>query len=334
MKPSIRVVQFGLGPIGCSVVCLAFKRSNIEIVGAVDIAAHKAGKDLGEIAGLKKELGITVSKDIASFLKEGPLDVVLHCTGSNLHGVYKQLKQIISAGIDVVSTCEELSFPTPKNQALSESLHRLAVENNATILGTGINPGFLMDAWPLFMTGICQEITMIKATRIQDAASRRVPFQQKIGAGCSSEEFQRRVEKGIIRHVGLSESISMIASGLGWELDRISERIDPILSEKKVKSEYITLEAGRVAGVKQTACGFQHGRSRIILEFQAYLGATESYDEVHISGIPEFKVRIPGGIHGDIGTAAIVVNAAQRVIEAPAGLLTMKDIPPIVCTAG
>jgi 4-hydroxy-tetrahydrodipicolinate reductase len=315
MEKQFRAVQFGCGPIGCSVARLALERSNIELVGAVDIAADKVGKDFGRVAGLEKNLGIFISDNSESIMKTLKPDIVLHTTGSGLKDIFPQLEEIIKAG------------------ELSLKLDKLARENGVTVLGTGINPGFLMDAWPLFMTGVCKEVTFVKATRIQDASPRRLPFQKKIGAGCSIEEFNKRVNEGSIRHVGLSESINMIAMGLGWELDEIQENIEPVVAEKRTASNYLTVEKGQAAGVKQVGRGFSNGKEKIILDFQAYLGAGDPHDEVIISGTPEIVVRIEGGTHGDIGTASMVVNAVPRVVEAPPGLLTMKDIPIVVSIA-
>jgi len=202
------------------------------------------------------------------------------------------------------------------------------------VLSTGINPGFLMDAWPLFMTGVCKEVKMVKTTRIQDATSRRLPFQKKIGAGCTVEEFQRRVDARTLRHVGLTESIAMIGDTLGWKLDKITESIEPIIAQAVVKSPYLSVEPGQVAGVRQIGYGFEKTIVRVVAEFQASIGAGEPYDEVYINGVPELRVRVLGGTHGDVGTVAMVVNSIGRVVEAPPGLLTMRDIPMVVCAAG
>ncbi|MCK4350862.1 MAG: dihydrodipicolinate reductase, partial [Candidatus Krumholzibacteria bacterium] len=207
-------------------------------------------------------------------------------------------------------------------------------ENGVTVLGTGINPGFLMDTWPLSMTAVCRDVEEVKAVRIQDASSRRLPFQKKIGAGRTPDEFQNLIDEGTLRHVGLPESTAMIAAGLGWELDEITEEIGPVMAESQVSSPHLTVEPGQAAGVKQISHGLIAGKEVVTLEFQAYIGAPETYDAVYIKGTPNMEVVIKGGTHGDIGTAAMVVNAARRVVEAPPGLLTMKDVPVVVCTAG
>jgi 4-hydroxy-tetrahydrodipicolinate reductase len=241
---------------------------------------------------------------------------------------------LIKAGVNIVSTAEELSFPWRKEPKLAADLDRLAKENKVTVLATGINPGFLMDTWPLAMTAVCQEVKRIRVARIQDASVRRLPFQKKIGAGCTPEEFRKLVDAGTLRHVGLAESIAMIAAGLRWELDDIRDEIEPIIARSEVRSQYLTVKPGQAAGVKQVGRGLKGGQELITLDFQAYLGARESYDAVYITGTPNMEVVIKGGTHGDIATAAIVVNAISRVMEAPPGLITMKDLPIVTCTAG
>jgi 4-hydroxy-tetrahydrodipicolinate reductase len=183
------------------------------------------------------------------------------------------------------------------------------------------------------MTGVCQKVEHVKATRIQDASPRRLPFQKKIGAGCTREEFQKLVDAGTLRHVGLPESIAMIAAGLGWTLDEVTEEIEPIIASKQVSSQYMTVKAGQAAGVHQVGRGISGGKEVITMEFQAYIGAPESYDAVDITGTPDMHVVIKGGTHGDIATAAIVCNAARRVVDAPPGLKTMLDMPIVLCSA-
>jgi 4-hydroxy-tetrahydrodipicolinate reductase len=334
MAGKIRVVQFGCGPIGGSVAKLASQRRDIEIVGAIDIDKEKAGKDLGKVIGLDKPLGVIISDDADAVLSRTKPDIVLHTTSSWLKKVYSQLVMLIKAGVNIVSTAEELSFPWRKEPKLAADLDRLAKENKVTVLATGINPGFLMDTWPLVMTAVCQEVKRIRIARIQDASVRRLPFQKKIGAGCTPEEFRKLVDAGTLRHVGLAESIAMIAAGLRWELDDIRDEIEPIIAKSEVRSQYITVKPGQAAGVKQVGHGLKGGQELITLDFQAYLGAKESYDAVYITGTPNMEVVIKGGTHGDIATAAIVVNAISRVMEAPPGLITMKDLPIVTCTAG
>ena len=328
MVEKIKVVQFGCGPVGCNIAKLASTKPNIDIVGAIDLV--NVGRDLGEVAGINRKLGVLISNNVDAVLNQTKPDIVLHATGSVLKDVYPQLEKVAKAGINLISTCEELSYPHKSQPELATTVDELAKEHKVTLLGTGVNPGFLMDTWPLVMTGVCQDIEQIRVIRIQDASPRRGPFQKKIGAGKTIEEFNILVKTGTLRHVGLAESVAMIAAGLEWALDDITETIEPIMAEAEVHTEFLTVEAGQVAGVRQVGFGLSNGKELITLDFRASVGAKESYDAVYITGTPNMEVVIKGGTHGDIATAAIVVNSIPRVIQAPSGLITMKDLP-IVC---
>ena len=327
MTDRIKAVQLGCGPIGCSIARLAASRSSIDIVGAVDPAFD--GRDLGDLADDEALAGVTISGDARATLDRTMPDVVLQATGSSLAQVLPQLEQILDFGTNVVSTCEEMSYPFFHQPELSRKLDALAVQKGATVLANGVNPGFLMDAWPVFMTGVCQNVDSIVGIRLQDAAHRRLPFQKKIGAGLSANEFQQRVDAGQIRHVGLPESVAMIAAGLGWQLDDVVEKIEPVIANRRVSSTEMTVDEGQVAGVKQTSSGVIDGADVIRLEFNAFIGAEGSHDAVYIRGVPDLDVVIQSGVHGDLATASAVVNAVPRAVDAPPGLKTMIDIPPI-----
>ena len=334
MARTIRVVQYGCGPIGCRAAKIAIERRNIEVVGAVDIDPAKIGKDLGEILSLDEPIGVPVSDDAAQVMSETKPDVILHTTSSSFDKVYDQLAGAVRAGVNVVSTTEELAFPWWSAPELSAQLDSLAKANGVTVLATGVNPGFTMDTWPLVMTGVCEEVRHVKVARIQDASPRRLPFQRKIGAGRTLEEFQELVEAGTLRHVGLTESIAMVAAGLKWELDDIVDKIEPVVAESEVSSRHLAVQPGQVAGVKQIGRGLYRGTERIRMDFQAYIGAPECYDAVYITGTPNMEAVIKGGTHGDIATGSIAVNCIRRVVEAPPGLTTMMDTPVVTCDFG
>lgn len=322
-----KVVQFGCGPIGCSVVRYAWQRPDIELVGAIDIDRSLVGHDLGEVAGINNILGVSISADADGVLSRAKPDIVFLTTSSSLKVVYPQVEECVVAGANVVSTCEELSYPHRTDPQLSAEIDNMAKAHNVTVLATGVNPGFLMDAWPLFMTGVCQQVKRVRAVRVQNASLRRSSFQKKIGAGCTLDRFKNLVASGTIKHVGLPESIAMIAGGLGWELDEITESIEPVVAKEQVKTNFVTVEPGQAAGVRQVGRGIRTGEEIARLEFEASVGAPESYDAVYITGTPNLEVVIKGGTHGDIATAAIVVNSVHRVIAAPPGLVIMKDLP-------
>jgi len=222
-----------------------------------------------------------------------------------------------------------LSYPYSVDPRLSEELNSLAKKHDVTVLGTGVNPGFLMDTLVITLTAPCQRIDKIEATRVMNAATRRLPFQKKIGAGLTIQEFKKKIEsKAITGHVGLEQSTRMIAEALRWKLERVTvEPVEAVVAEKSTASESIEVKAGNAAGLKQKARGIMNGNEVIVLDFQAYIGAEEEFDSVEITGVPNVKQRIQPCVHGDAATIAMVVNMIPKVINAEPGLLTMKDLP-------
>ncbi len=326
MTQEIRVICYGLGPIGARIARLVSQKAGMKTVGAIELM--NLGKDMGEVIGLEKKLGIRLTDDAEAVLSQGA-DIVIQATGSSLRQIKGQLISIIKARINVVSTCEELAYPWDKHPRLSAELDALAKENRVTVLATGVNPGFCMDTFPIVMTGVCENVEKIKVARIQDARPRRLPFQKKIGAGCTLTEFEALKASDKLRHVGLEESAGMIAAAMGWKIDEYTETINPIIAERDISSDYITAKRGQAAGVEQVASAKMNGKEIIRMEFRAYLGAPDSHDTVYITGTPNVEVTVKGGVPGDIATAAMVVNAIPRVVNAPPGLVTMKDLPII-----
>ena len=325
--PRIRVVHFGLGPIGSAVLRQIAKRPGFRIVGGIDVDAAKVGRDLGDVAGLGKPLGLSVEAHAARALASARPDVVVHCTSSSLERVLPELQTILAAGAAIVSTTEELSYPGYAHSRLARQLDARAKKARVAILGTGVNPGFAMDALPIMLTGVCERVDRVLVNRIQDARIRRLPFQKKIGAGLTPKQFQRKVRDRSVRHVGLTESIAMIADAVGWTLDRITDDIQPKVADMAVASEFLTVEPGQVCGIVQDGIGYRRQSPLIRLHLEAYLGAPETYDAVEIDGSPRLSMKIDGGIHGDIATASIVVNSIPKVLAAAPGLHTMRDLP-------
>jgi hypothetical protein len=323
----IKVLHFGLGPIGVGVVKQVAQRKGFKIVGAVDIDPAKVGRDLGEVAGVGRALRVKVSDDARKAIKATKPHVVVLCTNSSMKKVLPQMEAILKLRVPIVSTTEELAYPTKSNMRYARAIHQMAKKAKVAVLGTGVNPGFVMDALPITLTGVCEKVDALRIDRIQDARVRRLPFQQKIGAGLTREQFQRKVDDGSVRHVGLAESVSMIADALGWKLDKITDDIRPRIATQTVASEYLAVDPGYVCGIEQDGIGYRNGMPVITLHMEAYLGAPESYDSVEITGSPALKMKIAGGVHGDIATASIVVNSLPKILEVPPGLHTMRDMP-------
>ena len=329
MENEVRVVLFGLGPMGKLIAKGIVEKKGMRIVGAVDIAEELVGKDLGEILELGKNLGVTATDNAEELLSRIKADIAVIATRSYLKEVYPTISLCVKAGINVISTCEELSYPYYKYPELAAEIDELAKKYGVTVLGTGINPGYLMDTLPIVLTGACQHVESVKVTRMMDSSKRRIPYQKKIGTGLSPEEFKRMIdEKKITGHVGLTESIAMIAAALGWKLDEIKEfPPEPVIADREIVTSYTTVKPGQVAGLKSIAHGIKDGKPVIILEFISHAAVEEEYDAVSIEGVPRIHEKIAGGVHGDIGTVAVIVNMIPKVLNAKPGLVTMKDLP-------
>jgi hypothetical protein len=319
-QKTITVAQYGIGPIGAEIARLLLTKPWIKLVAAVDIDPKKIGKDLGEVIGVNKTVGVNVTSDL-----QQKVDVVCHSTGSRIREVATQLKSLLERGCHVVSTCEELSFPL--DERAREDLQQVARSHNVALLGTGVNPGFVMDKLPLTVTAVCQDIKQVDIIRIQNASTRREPLQRKVGAGMTKDEFRAAVGAGKIKHMGLKESLMMVGNGLGVEFEHVSEeKIEPIVADREVTTQYLKVAPGQVAGVHQTIHG--RGRINVNLELRMYVGAEAvAADKVIVQGTPDLELEIKGGIHGDRATAAMVVNAIPRIMQARPGVLTMDDIP-------
>lgn len=326
-RKKIRVVQYGVGPIGASIVRLMKQKNALEIAGAIDSDPAKAGRDLGEVVGAPDApWGVPISADASEALSK-PADVVIHCTSSYLKDVVAQLMACIEAGCCIVSTCEELAYPFRKHPELSAKLDAAAKEEGVALVGTGVNPGFVMDKLVLTLSSVSQRVDSARSVRIVDASKRRLPLQKKIGAGMTPEEFRERVAAGVIKHHGLPESIAMVGDGLGFALDQITETIEPVIAEEPVQTEFLRVESGQVAGVHQVARGIARGAEKIFMELKMYVGAKDPADTVTLTGEPNITITVPGGTHGDVATAAVSVNAIPVILAAAAGLRTARDLP-------
>jgi len=326
MNP-IRIVQFGLGPIGQACIEVLLQKPSIELVGGIDIDPQKVGKDIGEICGLNKSLGIAVRGDVAAALADWHPQVVVHTTLSFLDRVEEQLTTIIRAGAHVVSSTEELFYPFQRNPEFCQRIDTLAKQHGVAVVSTGINPGFAMDILPLCLTGVCTEVNKIIVTRVVDTSQRRLTLQKKTGAGISRQEFEERLAATNFGHIGLRESAMAVMTTLGWLADEIEESIWPVMAETKVRTDFLTVEPQQVAGLHQVMRVKSEGEERLVLDLQVYVGAEKPHDSVEIIGNPSFSMRIEGGIFGDTATVGALVNTIPKIISAQPGLRTMMELP-------
>jgi len=326
MSDRIRVIQYGLGPIGRAVARHVVEHARLKLVGGIDIDPFKVGKDLGEVIGLGRALGFVVAESLAQVLAQTEADLVLHTTSSYLQMFNDQIVEILEAGLDVVSTAEELTFPWLAHPEEAIEIDDMAKRIGKTVLATGVNPGFLMDSLPLSLTAICQRVDRIEVTRVINATTRRRPFQAKIGSGITVKNFRAKVDASRIGHVGLPESVGMVFDTLGKKLTRYESNIEPMVADRPIKTEHFEVQTGQVRGLKQAARAYTDEGMFMNLTFIAALGEGDDGDTIKITGEPDLEVKLKG-TNGDIATVAIVVNAIRRVREAAPGLVTMRDLP-------
>jgi 4-hydroxy-tetrahydrodipicolinate reductase len=324
MNEKTRVIQYGLGPIGCAAARLIDERDSLELVGAVDIDPAKVGKDVGEVIGLDRPLGIEIQAKLAGVGADA--DVVMHTTNSYFDQFTDQVLEILDAGLDIVSTSEELSFPWRDHGGEAAVVDEAAKRTGKTVLGTGVNPGFLMDALPLFITSIAQRVDHIDVTRVINATERRGPFQAKIGAGMTVDEFNSKMAEGRMGHVGLPESMAMLFDTMGKKLVRFENEVQPVVAERPVATDFFDVQPGQVRGLHQTGCGSTEEGEFVSLTFRAALDEEPDGDTITIKGHPDLTVTLQG-TNGDLATVAMAVNAIYRVQSALPGVVTMRDLP-------
>jgi hypothetical protein len=321
----LKFVQFGMGPIGAQAARYLMERENVEIEAAIDIDPDKVGRDVGEFMQAGKPVGVKVSADAEHVLANSEADVVILSTLSSFAQLEEQILLCIKHKKNIVSSCEEMAYPWDEDYSRAKRIDDAAKAAGVSILSNGVNPGFAMDALPIFLTSVCQKVDSIRVERHQDASIRRLPFQQKIGAGLSLQEFQKKVNEKIIRHVGFTESVQMIAKALGWELDRVEDIVKPAIAEDNLESQHLKVTKGDASGILQTATGYMNGKPVITIELQAYLGHKAPKDSVEINGDAHIYSEVKGGFNGDTATCAMIANSVPVALRAEPGLKTMLD---------
>lgn len=323
----VPVVVMGLGFIGQQTARAALGSPEVQLIGAVDTNPQLAGRKLSDVIGAPAAGNLKVSKDLASAVGKTKGAVLLHVTGSRLPQVIDQLLEAVRMGLPVVSSCEELAFPYLKHPELAEKLDRAAARAGVAVLGTGVNPGFVLDRLVATLGQACGPVRHVKAERIVDARTRREALQRKVGAGLTEDEFDELLEKEQLGHVGLVESVALAALGLGIDCDDFEEEIVPVVAEEDISGGAFLVRKGRVAGISQTAVGLEDGQERVRLELTIAVGADHPGDRIVVDADPRIELELKGGVDGDRATANLIVNAAPRVSAAEPGLLTVLELP-------
>jgi hypothetical protein len=327
----IRVIQLGLGEIGRRTIdALLVQSRHVKLVGVVDVNPTLVGKSLREVMGGRKDVPpLIIAGSVQEVVKrnKGSLTgaVAIMTTGSRTEVVGKTVEELIAAGMHVVSSCEELAFPNLRAARIAAALDKAAKRKGIAILSTGVNPGFAMDAFALACTAPCTIVHHIKVIRSLDASKRRYQLQKKVGAGMSVAEVKKMIRQNLIGHVGLSESVAMIAAGLGWKLEDIREKFDPVIADHAVSSDHIHIYPGQVRGMWMRADGYVAGKKRIELDLLMAFDA-DTFDEVIIDGTPPLLIRTKSGFPGEASTIGMLVNCARIAPTLEPGMRTMLDV--------
>lgn len=332
MYDFIRVVVLGTGQMGSGIARLLLAKSGLELVGVYARRKQRRGLDLGPLIGLNKEIGISVSNDLETILEQTQPHIAIQATCSRVADAEGEITTLIRNGVHVISIAEEMAFPAACSPAFSEQINQLANANRVAVLGTGINPGFMLDLLIITLSGVCADIQSITAKRVNDLSpyGRSVIMSQ--GIGLNPEAFQTGLEnKTIVGHIGFTESIHMIASALGWEIERVEEKREAIVSQVRRQTPFVTIEPGQVAGCYHTAVAYLDGKPVITLihpqQICPSLEGVETGDAIEIKGTPNISLSGTPEIPGGQATCSLAVNMIPRVLTASPGLHTMAELP-------
>jgi len=328
----LRAVVWGLGAMGGGIARVLTEREGVRVVGAIDSNPELVGKDLGQVLGLESNYGVEVVAEPGKVLSNSRAQVCIVATSSFVEDVQEQLVAAIKAGCNVISIAEEMADPAASHLETAAMLDRLARQHGVTVLGTGINPGFVLDSLIIVLTAACTNVERIRARRINDLGPFGPTVMRTQGVGTTPEQFEQGLADGtIVGHVGFAESLGLISTALGWHLDEIRQERTPIVAGEERKGDYIRVPAGRVAGCRHTARGYIEGREVITLEHPQQVdpaaAGVETGDFIDIEGVPRISMAIQPEIPGGTGTIALAANMTAPVVAASPGLKTMADLP-------
>lgn len=332
MQDKLKVAVLGTGQMGSGIVRLLMRKQGLELVGVYGRRADRAGVDAGEAVGLDEKLGVALSADLPGMLSAAKPDVVIQATCSKVQQAADEIRTAVQAGANLISIAEEMAYPFYEAPGLAREIQQLAVENEVTVVGTGINPGFVLDLLVISLTGVCFAVESITAKRVNDLSPYGPSVLQTQGVGITPEAFKKGVEDGsVVGHFGFPESISMIAKALGWKIDRIEQTREPIVSNVHRETEFVKIEPGLTAGCTHTARGYMDGKPVIHLihpqQVHPHLEEVETGDYIEIKGEPDVNFSSGPEIPGGIGTIALAVNMIPQVVTGLPGLKTMADLP-------
>jgi len=327
MNRPIKVAQFGLGPIGRACVMVLAERSSLEIVGGIDIDPALTGRDLADVCEIPGLSAGKIYKSFDSLWDEARPDVILHTAGSRAVDSFNQCRPMLERGLAVVSSCEELLFPAFRAPEETAAIDELCQISGGRILGSGVNPGFVLDLLPVCLSGVCRSVRSVYGERVVNASLRRQPLQKKIGSGLAPDEFRRLWGEGKAGHAGFKESLMLVAHAFGWNVGEITETLEPMIAPRDIQTAHFFVKQGMTCGLHQVVSAESADGHSIHLDLKMYLEAEDPHDYVRLQSDPPVNARIDGGVFGDMATVASLINCIPRLLASPPGVRLMTDIP-------
>jgi len=332
MTHTIRVLVLGTGQMGSGIARLVLQRPQLQLVAVFARRAERAGRDAGPLIGLEREIGVSVGNDLVDLVHRFQPQVAIQATCSRLADAFDEIALLLQAGVSVISIAEEMTWPAAASPRQAEQLDRLATRHAAALVGTGVNPGFVLDWLPLALSGACAEVRAIRAERINDLSPYGPSVLRAQGVGLTPAQFEAGLHDGtVVGHFGFPESIGMIADALGWQIERIEEQREAIVSRVARRTPFVNVEPGRVAGCRHTATAWCGGRPVITLvhpqQIQPEREGIATGDSITIEGTPDIHLSGTPEIPGGIATQALAVNMVPRILAAAPGLHAATDLP-------
>jgi 4-hydroxy-tetrahydrodipicolinate reductase len=332
MIDNIRIVVLGTGEMGAGIARQVLHKQGLQLVGAYGRRAHRAGIDIGRAIGLDADLGMTLSHDLDMLLVETQPNLAIQATCSTVDDALGEITTLVNHGVSVITIAEQIVWPAASAPATAEKLHELAVSNGVAVLGTGVNPGFVMDLLIIALSGVCTDVRSINASRVNDLSPYGPAVLRSQGVGLSIADFEAGLAAGsVVGHYGFPESIAMIAASLGLRIDRVEQRRTAIVTEVRRRTPHVTVQPDHVAGCLHEAIAYRDGLAVITLnhpqQVRPELAGVKTGDHIKIDGTPAIDISGSPEIAGGAATIALAVNMIPRVLNAPPGLHCMADLP-------
>jgi len=339
MSHTIRVLVLGTGQMGSGIARLVLQKPQLTLVGLFARRAERAGRDAGPLIGLTRDIGIGVGGDLEGLVRRGHPQVAIQATCSRLAEAFDEIAPLLKAGVNVISIAEEMAWPAAASRGLAGQLRELAIGHGASLVGTGVNPGFVLDWLPVVLSGACADIRTIHAERINDLSPYGPSVLRAQGVGLTPAQFEAGLRDGtVVGHFGFAQSIGMIADALGWQIERIEEQREAIVSQVARSTPFVHVQPGQVAGCRHSATAWSGGRPVIRLihpqQIHPELEGIATGDSISLEGTPDIRLSGSPEIPGGIATQALAVNMVPRIVDAAPGLYAATQLPPATALSG